>query len=301
MQDIESWNHRSLVIEFLAKRLNSGHILPFLGSGVSYFANLPNWQNLLSDIGKEVDPDYVLPDDDPYVQAEHLLSSGFHDKTQEFYKAVHSQLFAHLDSDFLDVIRADEGMRALTMLCHRSVRGGSNFIATLNYDDILELMLNDLSLVVHSVGSDRFLLGSSDVTVLHPHGLLRLEDKGKDLDRRIVIAQSDHSHVKDSSWFPMLTVLLSKSFPLFIGIGGKDLRFLDYLDEARKYNYSTDIAGLPYVGIRLCSRTDAYKAIFEKKKIKCIDFEDLGRDWPTFVAAVCRKAAEIARERIHSI
>lgn len=301
MLDIESWNHRSLVMDFLADRLSSGHVLPFLGSGISYFASLPNWQDLLEEIGKAKDPVYVLPQDDPYVQAQHLLSAAFKGKTQEFYKAVHARLFAHLGDEFLSVIRANEGMRALAMLCHRSVRGGSRFIATLNYDDILELMLKDMSLVIQSVGSDRFLLGNSDVTVLHPHGLLRLADRDADMDRQIVIAQSDHVHVKDSSWHPLLTVLLSKSFPMFIGIGGKDLRFLDYLDDARKFNYVREKAEIPFLGVRLCAKDDPYIAMFEDKHIKCISFEKLGEEWPIFVATICRKAAEKAERSINSL
>ncbi|WP_080647228.1 SIR2 family protein [Rhizobium ruizarguesonis] len=301
MLDRESWKNRSNVTRFLSERLSSGHVMPFLGSGVSYFAQLPSWKNLISDVAKQKNDAFSLPTEfEPYILAQQILDSLYGGDKQEFYFAVHKGLYGGKDLSALhSLILADPGLRALTMLCNRSVRGGSRFIFTLNYDNILEILLRDLGLVVKSVGEDRFLFDDADVSVFHPHGLLPIDDVGKALERKIVITQSDGQHVSKTSWKPLLEVLLSKSFPVFIGVGGNsDLRFLDYLDDAGEHNYLHASRAYPFIGIRLCSANDPSIAMFENKRIKCIGFEDLGKGWPSFVEDVCRLSAAKAAQRL---
>lgn len=289
MRDIEHWNSKNKVAELLADQLLRGNLLPCLGAGVSRFADLPDWKSLLVALAPS-EADSSLND---YVLAERVLQREFRGDKQAFYKQVHKSLFrGKTSSNLKGVIQADAGLRALSMLCFRSVRGGSRFVVTFNYDDLLDLYLKDLGLVCNTVDSHRFVFGKADVCVLHPHGLLRLQDKAKDHERRILIAQSDFSQVRASPWSSILNTVFSKHFPIFIGLGGADILLYEYIDDANRANFYFEDQGWPYSGVRFCSTDDIAIEIFESKKIKCVTFADIAREWPEFISNVCRIAAK---------
>ncbi|MGR9276250.1 SIR2 family protein [Rhizobium leguminosarum] len=293
MYEKEEWNSNEAVIDFLAERLSHGHVLPVLGSGVSKFADLPGWDKLLNGVAHAVDPSYVRDaGSEAYTEAENILYRFYGGERQKLFASVHKYIYQDVKTDELSaVIRADPGMRALTMLCHRSIRGGSRFIVTLNYDDILEAALREMGLVVQSVGDDKFLLGDYNVSVLHPHGLLPMSEADQASDRSIVFSQSDATRIYDTSWGALLEVLLSKSFPVLIGVGGADLRLADYLDKAAKSNFLSAVKNYPYFGVRLCSSDDKQIPVFEGKGYKCIKFGNLRNEWPLFVETICKRAA----------
>lgn len=294
MKDKEKWNDKRKVAEVLAEILLRGHLLPCLGAGVSRFAELPDWTGLLEAINPG-DPIHGV--DNGYMFAQVVLDDRFSGDKQRFYAAVHKALYkGKTTSNLKGVIQADAGLRALAMLCFRSARGGSRFVVTFNYDDLLEQFLMDLGLVCNSVSDHRFVFSKADACILHPHGLLQLKDKSKIIERKILIAQDDFEQVRDTSWAATIDTLFSKHFPVFIGLGGNDMMLYDYIDKARKSEFFRSEMKWPYVGVRFCSQDDPFISTFENKRIKCVTFGNIANEWPVFVSDICRKAARLAEK-----
>lgn len=296
--DSEKWKNKDLVEDLLVERMMAGNLLLCLGSGVSYFADLPEWKKLIGDVAKKKDGNYTLdPSLDPYVQADLIRSNLFgatQPKRQEFLKEIHERLFHSIDEPTL-IRKLDQnpGMKAIQMLASGSIRGGTRYIVTFNYDDILEILLRNLGVVTQSTDNHQFLLNNADVSVFHPHGLLRLSDATKEMNRFVVISQTDAKDAVTKSWRQTITFLLSKHFPVFIGLGGRDIRVLDLLDEVQEQSHLANKTRAGFLGVRLSDKADPSNSIWEEKGIKCICFDDMPAEWPTYVEAICRKAAAI--------
>jgi hypothetical protein len=286
----DDWNNANKIKNLLAKRLSQRRLSVFLGAGVSTAFNLPQWGELLDrlyTIAGETRPAAK----DNTRDAERLAGKPeYRGDPLKFAADVRTALYSSFSVDQLK--SAENAMlSALGALVMSSVRGAAMNVVTFNYDDLLETYLRWRGFVVDSVANLPAWNGSSDVTVLHPHGWLPLDAKAR-LTSGIVLTQKDYDRIVGDAknfWRQRQTDIMRSTTPVFLGLSGSDPNLTSMLTEVQNDHPSkgTD----HYWGVRLTAKGDTNSSTWEERGIRsfeCADFDHI----PSLLMEVCRQAAE---------
>lgn len=294
MNQAGHWDKRPALTEYLAYQLVKGRVSLLLGAGICYPFKLPDWKELqrrmFHAVGRKPPAELNLR------SIEGLRLSKFSKNHDGFLDLVHKQLYSTANLTF-DSLSSNRVLMSIASLVMSSRRGSASTVVTVNYDDVLESLLNYFGYVTSSRTAEKFWAPSSDVTIYHPHGYLP-HRKGEQRSEDIVLDQSSFSKIVGKSelpWHQALATILRTHTMLFIGIGGDDPN-IDSLLVQTKENHVA-MKEVKYWGVVFNTSFSADDARFWKSRglypCKMADYET---DLAPFLLGVCQAAAEARRE-----
>jgi hypothetical protein len=217
----ELFANRGRLLDHLATQLNEGRLALVLGAGVSHGFNLPNWDVLvdrcLAQCGLVRTPGRTNEalSDDIFVHCcknDHLALA----------RLVHCALYETADLR-VQTLRSNPLLAALGALATMSRKGAGARIVSFNYDDLLELFLRQNGIITRSVEAAPFWSSNDDISVLHPHGLLRSGETPEQVTSRVVFSRLsfDEDDWREN-WEALFLDYLGASICLFVGLSGDD-------------------------------------------------------------------------------
>lgn len=287
MSTPEDWEDRDRLLNYLAQQLLSQRISLFMGAGVSAALSLPNWTALID--GMHCAAGVARPIGLGDTQAaEALYVSQFGGDRIAFAKNVQRALYskgsltaAALDSNPL--------LSALGALVMSSVRGHAANVVTFNYDDLLETYLANRGFAVESVDILPKWSSLSDVTVLHPHGLLPSDMS--DPQRGVVLTQLDFDEIVGDTrdlWRQKVTSIMRSTTPIFVGLSGNDANLTSMMAEVNKLHSKGN--SILYWGVRLGLTDDLMSPTWAARGVFHHPLNNHA-DAAPFIMEVCRRAA----------
>jgi len=246
----------------LKKAFNKNNLCLYLGAGVSAGNGLPTWEKLVLSMYYSATSEQSLQGWRPfsnylYAIAEwHLdrshepleitarkLRKYYSDKANghdEFLKSIAETLYGGFlfpdgtrQDVHADALRyGNKTLDAVAALCEKSVPGGKgvNSIITYNYDNLLEVALNNYPF--QSIfNASKF--DSSKLPIYHVHGLVPLDDSpGSDPEEIVFTEDQYHLSARDSySWANLVQIqAMSGSVGLMIGLSLSDRNMRRLLD-----------------------------------------------------------------------
>jgi hypothetical protein len=287
------WEDQANLEKLAGESLAYGSALLCLGAGVSRFAGLPTWSELLEKVAKfagfsDAQLSGLAQIENLFDRGQQILTEGFKGNRAAFLGTVRSCLYS--DSRVLNGADAfsNRGMQALSFLCSRSLRGGCANVITYNFDDLLQRIFSYNGSVHRTVDEPFFVTSRADVTIFHPHGILQASDQGNNRCRA-VITRDDLNDPSYAHWSKTLFQQFSTQFPLLIGLSGSDEALIRALELAKKRHPHIQLWKWPYYGIAVGIGNMNTNAL-ESAGIKVLRFQGPD-DWPQFVGNVCRHAS----------
>lgn len=283
----EDWDDREKLLEYLSLQLIAKRVSLFLGAGISEPFKLPDWKALVNTMfAKARKPRPPgLPDT---AAAEWLLTNHYRDRLS-FASAVQESLYsagtvsnAHLETSPL--------LSAIGALVMSSVRGNAANVVTFNYDDLLESYLSWRGFAVEAIDVLPRWTSLADVSVLHPHGLLR-SDMSRP-NRGVVLTQLDYDEIVGDSkdlWRQRLTSIMRSTTPIFIGLSGDDDNLTNMMNEVSKLHSKGP--SVLYWGVRLGLADDPKASKWTARGVfhHPLDKHD---DVAPFIMEICRRSAK---------
>jgi hypothetical protein len=174
MSSPDDWNSSSKIKSLLARRLAQRRLSLFLGPGVSTAFKLPQWSELLDNLYSVAGEKRPAARNNTQDAETLAAKPKYRHDSIKFATDARTALYQGFSIDSLK--GSDNPMlSALGALVMSSVRGAAVNVITFNFDDLLETYLRWRGFVVGSVAALPAWNGVSDVTVLHPHGLLPVD------------------------------------------------------------------------------------------------------------------------------
>ena len=290
MPSVDDFENDSTLLNFLSDQLLGGNLTILLGAGISVYFGLPSWRELIERLFASKRS--TVPNIDQKRQAEYFRNKFYPDDKLGFLNAVKSALYQDVKADF-DVMRGHTTLAAISSLVMASKRGSASEVITFNWDDLLEIYLEYHGFVTLSIGEEHHWSGNSDVTVLHPHGLLPLSDRRRPT-HDIVFDQLSYTEVignQASPWRQLLLSIMRAHTCLFIGLSGNDDN-LDSLLMACKQTHASVEEGSPYWGIAFTTSNDEPTTMFWKSRgVFLKQISDYDHELPQFLFQICQIAA----------
>jgi hypothetical protein len=290
MTEEDDWADNDKVLRFLGEKLASGRLSLFLGAGASMGFGLPNWDSLTQNLCGEakVTRDPNLSNES---QAENIFISVYKKDRIKFARAVQLSLYKHPFEIDKIVSAENKLLSALGAIVMNSIRGRAVGVVTFNFDDLLEKYLAIRGFVVDSCVTLPSWRSSSDVQVLHQHGLLE-SDVSNEPDNPIVFTGIDFDEIVGKTqnlWRQRVLDLLQSTTPIFVGLSGNDANLRSMLSEASKQHPSHHDR---YWGIRLGAIDEGYdRAQWKNRGVWTLEVKSR-TEIPDAVFSICRYAAE---------
>ncbi|MES2938928.1 MAG: SIR2 family protein [Pseudomonadota bacterium] len=295
------WENRSAVVSYLASQLIRGRLSVFLGAGASLAHGLPNWDGLLTALCAEhgiAFPPPGYPNDPTPLTLATSIRGRYRDK-EEFKAGVKKVLYKNAKLDFAS-LASDRTFVALGSLVMASARGGVASVMTLNYDDCLEIYLENAGFVVDSLCTPAHWASRADLAIYHPHGFLPT-DPGRNDSEDIVLDQfsfSERIGATGSPWYQKIVTILRNSTVLMIGFGSGDQNLLAMLQNAR-IEHPIGTEKPPYNGVLLKAVPNSFSVdTYKKYGIYTFPVSDYVSDMPNLLYEICRVAASARRTEL---
>lgn len=180
-------------IEYLGKKLKQGSLSLLVGAGASNAFGLPNWSKLVERCCQgEVEFTGQLEAD--IKNLKNQLKKKGSEYPKNYLLKIRSALYEDVFIDFFDSNK--ELLIAITTLIITSYGASINRVLSLNFDNILEwyLKLNGLRVTVNY--SDKDILNTSDVEIIHPHGYLPSNKISNILSDNVIFSQDEFETFK---------------------------------------------------------------------------------------------------------
>lgn len=299
----EAWEDRDDRNAFLAKQLSKGRLALVLGAGASFGFGLPNWTKLAkalfadenkrrANAAKGVKGVKVAKLVRPLgLKTDEAACSWFRTQVleshEEFARRVQRLLFHSFDSS-IDALRHNDLLAAITALVISSRRGKVSRVVSFNFDDLVELYLRFFGMTVSCAVVQPAWASTSDVEVLHPHGLLTADGS---IATRIVFTEDDFDAVhagEHASWDSTLHSILSANTCIFVGLSGADPRLRAALKRAQPSHVSSD--DHMYWGVRYTVPPDDRMDKWETAgvyQVKLGNYDEV----PSELLDICKRAA----------
>jgi hypothetical protein len=288
------WGNREAVIQYLAYQLVHGRLGLLLGAGISYPFGLPKWEELQRRMFEALREKPPATLDLRTIEA--LRLRRFARNRADFAKAVKEALYKTADLSF-EQLSSNRVLMSIASLMMSSRRGNVSTVITVNYDDVLETLLNFFGFVTCSISSEQHWTPAADVAIYHPHGYLphRLGESGTD---DLVLDQESFAKIIGKSelpWYQIMATVFRTRTMLCIGIGGADPN-IDSLLVAAKQDHAIGTSQVKFSGIVVntsFSRDEA--AVWKNRGLFPLKIADYETDLAPLLLRVCQQAAEARR------
>lgn len=295
------WESRAAVVAYLAEQMTRGRLSVFLGAGVSLAHGLPNWDGLLERLCK-VHGIPFPPTGYPNNPTPLTLATAIREKYPDsvsFKADVKRALYQSANLGFAS-LASDPTFVALGSVVMASSRGGVASVMTLNYDDCLEVYLENAGFLVDSVSTPGHWATRADITIYHPHGFLPSSASRADSEDIVLdqVSFSQVTNVKDSPWYQKLVTVLRNSTVIMIGFGAGDQNLLAMLQNAGDMHPSKG-ERIPYKGVLLQVDPNQFSvSTYKRYGIYTVTVADYSRDLPNLLYEVCQTAAQYRRQQL---
>jgi len=298
MSTRDDWEKEPRLIEYLAVQLMRGRLALLLGSGVSTAFNLPMTEELVARLYASKS-DYP-PNKKPELQVRDFRSKYFKDDSAGFVGAIRSELYKSVSADF-NSLRKNGTLAAIGSLVMASQRGTASKVITFNWDDLLELFLEYHGFVTYSVGQEIHWSETTDVAVLHPHGLIPFHPAtpGSQPDD-IVFDQRSFSTIVGNEALPwrqhVLSIMRTHTC-LFIGLSGDDQHLDSLLVKCKKEHAITaDSENAGYWGVTFIEEFDEGDATsWDQVRVFYKQVSSYSIGLPEFLLGICQAAVRLRR------
>lgn len=298
MNDPTMWDDDEYLVSHLAEELVKGRLALFLGSGVSHFFGLPDWDTLVNRISDQVGLPHFdkAKGEDAIHRVQRIKNESFRHKEKEFMGAVHQALYQGISVD-LEKISENKTLMAIGALVMTTRRGSASKVVTLNFDDLLEIYLEYYGFITRSVHEDIHWEGNNDVTIYHPHGFLPLGRSSKERSETIALTTEDFhalmdvSNTKGKNWRSLLLTLMRTHTFLYIGLSGLDMH-VDSLLNGIKDNHPIKNSRIAFHGVRFSLKKDTNHDLVSTQRgfgVYTHQFDDWS-ELPKFLLKICQIA-----------
>ncbi len=231
----------------LKKEFTKGNLCLFAGAGISIKAGIPNWSLLLKGLLQNlVDKQLGSLSLDPKRQKD--LAEFYYDEFGVSSLIVGQYLKNGLNETFLTDVRdalyvnnpqTSDMLDAIVELCRpQREKKSLNAIITFNFDDLIEVNLDNQRIKYKSIFSEGHRATNSEIPIYHPHGYLP-RNKELTIDNEIVFSEDAyHSQFIDPfSWSNLVQLnQLSNTTCLLAGISLTDPNLRRLLDVSMRKN-----------------------------------------------------------------
>jgi len=209
----------------LAHWLGEGALALVLGAGISYNQNLPLWPELVRRCCKTAKVPVRLTNGAPTDKILDKLELVHNraDTEMQYQDWIREALYREVAKYDMRIVN-DQWLLALGALLMTSARGSVSQVLTYNFDDLLEAYLEMHGFCIQTVTDLPALLGTSDVTIYHPHGFLPLLSTHH-ASRHIVFDRASYElRLAESSdpWNERVRDMLVSKVTIFLGLSGND-------------------------------------------------------------------------------
>lgn len=228
MSNYDQLSHEALSIPYLAKNLNDGNLVLFLGAGTSSGFGLPDWVTLINTLGEKhnigpFDENSSAPD--LQTAADEIIHE-LKGNTEQLIRDLEAALYPNLENISNTSVFDNHLLVAISALLMGSKRGRVTRVITLNYDSMLEWFLSLFGFVVKTIHKLPEMEGSEDVRIYHPHGFVPIPDKGMEASDFIILGMDSvykRLGKMGDPWFEMTRHILNTGLCLFIGMSPRTL------------------------------------------------------------------------------
>ncbi len=245
-------------IKDLKKTYDTKNIVLFLGAGVSVDANIPLWDDVISELFMELmdeivfENDIVLEDIEK-SQMDHMLKyeTGFSPiiKTRILKTGFRGELEQQLKNVMYKNEKVDETelMKSISNISKKREDGtGIKAIVTYNFDDLLEKSLSARDIKFDSIYSESLLPVGKELGIYHVHGFIpRDTDNYMSLENSNLVFSEEEYHqiMSDPYNWANLSQLefLTNDTCVFIGLSLTDpnlRRILDISSHKKSVRYN---------------------------------------------------------------
>ena len=262
-----------------------------LGAGASHGFSLPTWDELvdgLRDQGGVTDAKLPKPEE----EADKVHRNHFGKDRLKFAEAVRAALYANVRREPAEMLKSDL-LQAITAFLTSSLRGRGSAVITFNFDDLIETYFRLLGFIVRSETEVPAWASRSDMTVLHPHGLLPLNNN--EAATEIIFTSKDFERVigrERDEWNKAMSSVLVSTFPVFIGLSGTDARLQSLLSDVHERHPATKRDSSLYWGVRPTLESAEPHDIERWRDWRIAPrFFKSYKEIPSWILSICQKAA----------
>lgn len=287
----DEFESNSRLEEYLSEQLVKGRLALVLGAGISMPFGLPNWSQLIERLytHEELSPP---GGHDLTKAASFFLNKRYRDNYAGFLEAVKRALYDGVIADFQS-LRENNTLGAIGSLVMASQRGSASTVITFNFDDLLERYLKYHGFLVISSGIERHWGGTSDVTVLHPHGILPFE--GSIPFHELIFDRISYSKAIDPAkpWRQEILSIMRTHTCIFVGLSDNDNNLYSMLVACKDSHASREENSL-FWGVTLNTDDDEVLASsWNEVGVFYRRISDYEFTLPDILFRVCQKAALI--------
>jgi hypothetical protein len=247
-------------LEGLRSAWSAGHLVPFVGAGLSLAYGVPSWKQLVLELLVEQGSRRrALRDHGPHLQralAGWLTDYLEYDPVilarvvkQALRHSARQRGEAAADRAFLETVRRQiypdgpaapregTGLAALADLIASGRRGQVSAVVNFNFDDLLEAELAVRRVEHYSVWGEHRTPGKG-IPIIHPHGFL--PRAGPLEDHHIVFTEDEYHRVGERPFYWATTELVSqlrKNTAVFLGLSMSDPNLRQLLDVSYNADY----------------------------------------------------------------
>ncbi|NNU76355.1 SIR2 family protein [Clostridium estertheticum] len=243
LTNVDDWAHvRNDRLEELKSVYNNDELVLFLGAGISKDAGISDWNDLISDLlvlmiknkfsdkkisMNDAEINLVLTelkksnDNSPIIQAA-FVKAGLGDS---FENEVSKLLYMCFDNENKG---SSNLLKSISRLCLPRRNGvGIQAVVTYNFDDLLEVNVNEHNIRYHSLYNELDCINLDELGIYHVHGFLpRDPDAYEQLSEELLVFSEDgyHSLYNDPYSWANITQLnfLREKTVLMIGLSLTD-------------------------------------------------------------------------------
>lgn len=279
------------LLNTLAHRLLRKRLSLCVGAGASIAFNLPNWTKLVDNL-------YTISGQPPSTstsdieRSEEVFAAKYNGDRVRFARDVQCALYQGYVHDPV-AVDSNPLLSAIGALVMSSARGRVSQVITLNYDNILENHLERRGFTVSSVAKLPSWDSDSDVEILHPHGLLDVNQTVAP-KAGIVLTALDYDAIVGNVadlWRQRITNILRSTTCIFVGLSGSDQNLMNQLYDVNQRHAVT--GNEPFWAVRL--GRDEGKA-WRTRGVYSARLESYA-DIPKFILEICRRAAVMRTKR----
>jgi SIR2-like domain len=291
MSIAEDWDNQDLLLDMLAQRLLRKRLSLCLGAGASMAFNLPNWTTLVDNL-YEISGQPPSTSKSDTERSEEVFAAKYNGDRLRFARDVQRALYQDYVHDPV-AVDSNHLLSAIGALVMSSARGSVSQVITLNYDNILENHLERRGFTVSSLAKLPSWDSDADIEVLHPHGLLDV-DQAVIPSSGIVLTELDYNAIVGNVgdlWRQKITGILRSTTCIFIGLSGADQNLMNQLYEVNQKHTVT--GSEPFWGVRLGrdeGRPWRTRGVYSAQLAS-------HNDIPSFILEICRRAAVMRTRR----
>lgn len=266
-----------------------------LGAGVSMPFGLPSWDALIDRLYKSAHA--KAPRTDAKRQVEHFRDKFCVGSDAKLIEHVRRALYREATLD-PDALRQNPTLAAIAALVTIARHFGTAPVVTLNYDDLLERLLEYHGIVTDSVGEPVHWSSAAEAVVYHPHGLIPTRN-GVQPSTRIVLDQLSYAAFRGSElWWEEVRTLLRTHFCLFIGLSGRDDNLDSWLVECRERHAANIRPALTYWGVSFTLKNDPVTAdAWRRRGIFCKLVANYENALPSLLFRIVQEVGRRVRQR----